>query len=176
MTREWSAGRSTRVARWPSASYGRWRASVSSEPSRANGESMPIAPRRPDPRHVPRYPPPLAQRRETPELLDQPEHDPAELRANFADIRRVNRFGGGARTVLELLPQLLARVPPDRPATILDLGTGSGDIPLAIVRRLREIGRPARVVASDIDPAILDIARDTLGHLPEVAFARYDAR
>jgi SAM-dependent methyltransferase len=137
---------------------------------------MPIGLPRPDPRRRPRYPPPLAQRSDTPELLDQAEQDPAELRENLADIRRVNRFGGGSRVVLAHLPELLPRVPPERPVTILDLGTGSGDIPLAVVRRLREIGRRLRLVASDADPAILDIAWETLGHLPEVAFARYDAR
>ncbi|HEU5434506.1 MAG TPA: methyltransferase domain-containing protein [Thermomicrobiales bacterium] len=136
---------------------------------------MPIGPPRPDPRRRPRYPPPLPQRRDAPELLDQPEHDPAELRENLADIRRVNRYGG-SQIVLEYLPDLLRRAPPERAVAILDLGTGSGDIPLAVVRRLREIGRPARVVASDVDPAILDVARETLGHLPEVSFARYDAR
>jgi ubiquinone/menaquinone biosynthesis C-methylase UbiE len=138
-----------------------------------NGTLMPIGPRIPDPRRRPRYPPPA--RRAEPELLDQPDHDPAELRDNLRDIRRVNRFGG-ARVVLDHLPRLLDRVPPERPVAILDLGTGAGDIPLAVARRLREIGRPFRLVASDVDPAILDIARDTLGHLPEVSFARYDAR
>ncbi|HET7095503.1 MAG TPA: methyltransferase domain-containing protein, partial [Thermomicrobiales bacterium] len=115
------------------------------------------------------------QRRDAPELLDQPEHDPNELRENLADIRRVNRFGG-AHVVLAHLPRLLRRVPPGRPVAILDLGTGSGDIPLAVVRYMREIGRPLRLVASDADPAILAIARETLGHLPEASFARYDAR
>ncbi|HEU0113751.1 MAG TPA: methyltransferase domain-containing protein [Thermomicrobiales bacterium] len=134
---------------------------------------MPIAPPRLDPRRRPRYPPPA--QRDAPELLDQPARDPAELRANLNDIRRVNRYGG-VQVVLAHLPELLRRAPRDRPVDILDLGTGSGDIPLAVVRRLREIGRRARLIASDVDPAILATARETLGHLPEVSFAQYDAR
>lgn len=119
---------------------------------------------------------PLGPRREGEELLDGAGHDPAELAANLRDIRRVNRLGGGTATVLRHLPALLATVPRERPARVLDLATGSGDIPLAAVRWARSVGRPLEVTASDLSAEILAAARQTLGHLPEVRFARYDAR
>lgn len=124
------------------------------------------------PRVLPR---PLA-RREADELLDQAGHDPAELAANLADIRRVNRLAGGTRATLRELPVLLDAVPTDRPATVLDLATGSGDIPRALIDRCRRQGRSVAVIASDVSPEILDEARRHLAGYPEVAFAEHDAR
>ena len=110
------------------------------------------------------------------ELLDRDGHDPAELAANLRDIRTVNRLAGGAAVVLRHLPALAAAVPRDRPLQILDLATGSGDIPRDIVAWAARQGRPLQLTASDFSPAILDIARAHLAGLPGVSFARYDAR
>lgn len=115
-------------------------------------------------------------RREAAELLDRPGHDPLELAANLRDIRRVNRLGGGTRATLRYLPRLLAAVPSDREATVLDLATGSGDIPLALVRWARRQGQPIRIVASDVSDDILAAAERHLAGCPEVTLARYDAR
>ena len=117
-----------------------------------------------------------APRRDAEELLDRPGHDADELTANLADIRRVNLLAGGTRTTLLHLPRLLAAVPPDRPATILDLATGSGDIPLAVARWAQRRGRPVRIVASDVSDEILAAAARHLAGRPEVELARYDAR
>jgi len=118
----------------------------------------------------------LAARRDAPELLDEAGHDPAELAGNLADIRRVNRLAGGTRATLRELPALLAAVPADREATILDLATGSGDIPLAVVRWARRRGRAVRVIASDLSDEILADAARELADFPEASLARYDAR
>lgn len=117
-----------------------------------------------------------APRRDAEELLDRPGHDADELAANLADIRRVNLLGGGTRTTLRHLPRLLAAVPADRPATILDLATGSGDIPLAIARWARRRGRPLRIIASDASDEILAVAGRHLARYPEISLIRYDAR
>lgn len=60
------------------------------------------------------------------------------------------------RPETELLVELaLARLPMDRPATVADLGTGSGAIALALA-----VERPmARIVATDQSPAALVVAR-----------------
>ena len=119
---------------------------------------------------------PALRRREAGELLDEIGHDPAELAGNLRDIRRVNRLAGGTRATLRELPRLLAAVPPEREVTILDLATGSGDIPLAIARWARRRRRAVRVVASDLSEEILADAARLLADCPEVELARYDAR
>ena len=115
-------------------------------------------------------------RSERSELLDDAGHDPAALAANFRDIERVNRLLGGTTTVLRHLPPLLDRVPGDRPATILDLATGSADIPLAIARRAVRRGRSVRIVASDHADDILALARERVSGNPDISLVRYDAR
>jgi ubiquinone/menaquinone biosynthesis C-methylase UbiE len=115
-------------------------------------------------------------RSEQTELLDEDGHDPAELASNFRDIERVNQLLGGTSTVLRHLWPLLDRVPADRPATILDLATGSADIPLAISRGARRRGRAVRIVASDYADDILALAGERVGGNPDISLARYDAR
>lgn len=118
-------------------------------------------------------PPP---RSEQTELLDEDAHDPAELAANFRDIRRVNLLLGGTSTILRHLPPLIDRIPPGQPVTILDLATGAADIPLAVCRWARKHGLPVTIIASDCADDVLAMAqRETAGH-PEIRLAQYDAR
>lgn len=110
------------------------------------------------------------------ELLDDTRHDPAELAANFRDIQRVNQLLGGTSTVLRHLPRLLAAIPVTEPVTVLDLATGSADIPLAISRWAKRHGRTMTIVASDSSEAILALARNQVTGHPDITLAQYDAR
>jgi ubiquinone/menaquinone biosynthesis C-methylase UbiE len=118
----------------------------------------------------------LPRRDDADELLDQPHHDPAELADNLHDIRTVNRLAGGGATVLRHLPGLVGRVPRGRPVEILDLATGSGDIPREIAMWATRHAQPLRLTVTDISPAILAEARRTLASQPGVTFALWDAR
>ena len=60
-----------------------------------------------------------------------------------------------------LVQEALASIPQDRPVDILDLGTGSGAIALAIASERPE----ARVVATDLSEAALAIARENARQL-----------
>jgi ubiquinone/menaquinone biosynthesis C-methylase UbiE len=115
-------------------------------------------------------------RSEAAELMDAPGLDPAELAANFRDIRRVNALLGGTRTVLRHLPALLAAIPGSQTVTVLDLATGSADIPLAIRRWGAKHGRAFAITASDVSDEMLAVAAAHLKGESGIALARHDAR
>jgi SAM-dependent methyltransferase len=116
------------------------------------------------------------QRSDAAELLDEAAHDPNELATNFRDIKRVNQLLGGTSTVLRHLSPLLDAAPRNRSVTILDLGTGCGDIPIAISREARRRGRSVHIVASDCSADILALAREEIGANPDITLAPHDAR
>lgn len=119
--------------------------------------------------------PPLRRSNRT-ELLDNAVLDPVELAENLRDIRRVNRLLGGTSTVLRHLPRLLDMVPAHgQPASILDLATGSADIPISIARWAKSKHRAVTIVASDSSEPILSLARDQIAAYPEISLAQYDA-
>ena len=64
----------------------------------------------------------------------------ATSRVASADVARLNGLFGGRLVTLRHVRRLLARFPPDRAVTVLDLGTGSADIPRALVRWARRAG------------------------------------
>ena len=63
------------------------------------------------------------------EHLDDRTLDPALALRSLADVRRANRLFGGTSAVLAELRPLLCGAP--RTLTLLDVGTGAGDIPAA---------------------------------------------
>jgi hypothetical protein len=75
----------------------------------------------------------LAVRRVGTELLDDPDAPPGTVEASLRNIARSNRWFGGASALRYGLSRVLAPAPPGRAVTLLDLGTGFGDMPHAAV-------------------------------------------
>ena len=93
------------------------------------------------------------------ELLDDPAANPGAVAESLRNIGRANRWFGGAAAVRFGLARTLAGVPRGTTLTLLDLGTGLGDLPLvasrwAEARGIRivpvglELNRVAAVLAS----------------------------
>ncbi|GAB4455274.1 MAG: class I SAM-dependent methyltransferase [Armatimonadaceae bacterium] len=121
---------------------------------------------------------------ERPELIDSLEPSNADFAASFADVARVNRFLGGTAAVLRALPPLIAAatpLPAGRPVRILDLATGSADIPREIVRAVRagRFGSECRVhiTALDNHPKVLALAQAQTppDQYPEIEIVSGDA-
>ena len=90
------------------------------------------------------------------ELLDGEQLDAIELRRNLREMAMLNRLPGGIGDSVRAVEQLLGE---QSEATVLDVGTGSGDF----VRRLRK-RRHVEVIASDLRPEVLEItARNLAG-------------
>ncbi len=89
------------------------------------------------------------------ELLDGPLDDPTLLVDNLRDLARVNRWLGGVRLSAA---GIAALAPAGGSMTLLDVGTGGGDIALALLDRARRAGRTLAVAAIDSRLEILAAA------------------
>jgi len=74
------------------------------------------------------------------ELLDDPSADPHTVAASLRDIAVANRWLGGTRAALHGIARVLDGVPRGSRVTLLDVGTGHGDVPRAAVRWGRRRG------------------------------------
>jgi ubiquinone/menaquinone biosynthesis C-methylase UbiE len=92
---------------------------------------------------------PLAHRVDVPELLESGSLSMADVRANLADLARLNRLPGGAGASAAAIARLVRGV---AQPTIVDVGTGRGDMPLAFARR------GWRTIAIDDNPQVLRVA------------------
>jgi len=90
------------------------------------------------------------------ELMDRPVDAPDELEQNLADIEFANRWLGGIAPIRRAVRSTGAR-------TILDVGSGSGDVPYALVRDGRRRGVDVRATCLDHSEAMLAIARRRTG-------------
>ena len=116
----------------------------------------------------------LSERSEEHELLDAPELDLAKLRENLDDIYRLNRLTGTTARLLRHVTRLVAGVPGT--LRVLDVGTGSADIPVALVRWARRSSRIIRVTALDLSPQVAHIAQERIAGYPEIEVVVGDGR
>jgi 2-polyprenyl-3-methyl-5-hydroxy-6-metoxy-1,4-benzoquinol methylase len=110
----------------------------------------------------------LRQRRLEPELMDDPALDPAEHARALNGLRRLNQLGRAAAILWPAIHEEL-RATPGEPLQILDLATGSGDIPRALARRG---GNRLRLTGVDISPGA--VSQANLAAPPNVRFLAAD--
>src|ERR1700723_1815157 len=100
----------------------------------------------------------LRTRRREAEWMDDAGADPALLAESLAFIRRVNRMLGYTRVVLRNLEQFSVKWKSGETIRIIDVGTGSADIPLAILRWADERKFKVSVVGVDISAETARVA------------------
>lgn len=99
-------------------------------------------------------------RRRGSEILDDPATDPAIRERSLHDVRRSNDLLGGLRAVLAEVTRLLPLIGPR--ATLLDVGTGLADIPVAARERARTQGVALVVLGVDGAESLSRVAARTL--------------
>jgi len=106
-----------------------------------------------------------------PELMDRPQPVTAELVSDLRNLRELNRhFGSHA-----LIAHFLGRwIQPGAQLRVLDLATGSGDIPRLVIDHVREVGAKVTVDAVDQQSSTLEIARGLSADYPEIDFKEGD--
>ena len=92
------------------------------------------------------------------ELLDDPSADPFTVARSLTNIARANRWFGGRSAALWGLERLLGPVPPGRVLTLLDLGTGAGDLPAAAIAWASRRGRTIRALGLERSPVAARLA------------------
>lgn len=98
-----------------------------------------------------------------------------ELVGCLAGLERVNRLLGGIDNAIRAIEPLLARSS-SSPVRVCDVGTGSADIPRALVRRARRRGLAIHVTAVEFSPSLAAAARRACRTFPEIAVVEADAR
>lgn len=118
--------------------------------------------------------PDLRARIDRPELMDTMPFDPPVVHRTLAFLGMTARHFGGAAVILNHLSRWSASWPGDRPVSILDVGTGGAEIPIAIARWARASGRRVKITALDLMPEIADIARTNARPFPEIEIRSQD--
>jgi 2-polyprenyl-3-methyl-5-hydroxy-6-metoxy-1,4-benzoquinol methylase len=117
----------------------------------------------------------IPERKSLPELLDLPHDSYArdELEGALKDLTLVNYYLGNGRAVLKHLAAMNAETA-DEGFTVLDVATGTADIPVTIAKWARQAGIRVGITAVDLDPLSINIARQRCESYPEITLAVAD--
>ena len=100
------------------------------------------------------------------ELMDRPQPVSPELERDLENLRQLNRWFGS----YALISFFLSRwIKPGARLRIVDLATGSADIPRLIAEYGRKIGAELKIDALDRQSSTLEIAKQLSGNYPEIA-------
>ena len=114
------------------------------------------------------------KRSSEPEMIDFPGHPRELLEDDLKNLRRLNRYVGGYRSVERGLERLVQQ---RKLAclSLLDVGTGSADIPARIVRWVKANRIRVKIIALEFEPITAAIAARRTRHLAEISIVRGDA-
>jgi 2-polyprenyl-3-methyl-5-hydroxy-6-metoxy-1,4-benzoquinol methylase len=101
------------------------------------------------------------------EMMDRPQPVSFELERDLERIRQLNRWFGSHRLICHFVRRWIK---PSGKMRIVDLATGSGDIPRLIADYARKIGAKVEIDALDRQSATLEIARKLSPAYPEISY------
>jgi 2-polyprenyl-3-methyl-5-hydroxy-6-metoxy-1,4-benzoquinol methylase len=100
------------------------------------------------------------------EMMDRPQPVSAELEHDLKRIRQLNRWFGSYRLILRFMRRWIKRGERIR---VVDLATGSGDIPRLIADYARKMCAHVEVDALDRQRATLEVATKLSAGYPEIS-------
>ena len=101
------------------------------------------------------------------EMMDRPQPVSPELERDLERLRQLNRWFGSYHLVSFFIRRWIT---PGAQMRVVDLATGSGDIPRLLVDYARRIGAQVKVDAVDQQTATLEIARRLSANYPEISY------
>ena len=105
------------------------------------------------------------------EMMDRPQLVSAELERDLQRLRQLNRWFGSHRLISNFMRRWIM---PGARLRVVDLATGSGDIPRLLVDHARSIGAQIEIDAIDRQAATLEIARRLSAGYPEISYHAAD--
>jgi 2-polyprenyl-3-methyl-5-hydroxy-6-metoxy-1,4-benzoquinol methylase len=119
----------------------------------------------------------FAERSAEPEIIDGHEFSSEEMQGCLSELRRVNRFLGGQRALSQhLYPMIEAlRDQGSRHITLLDVGTGSADLPVCLVEWARNRRISIEVTVIDLNDCAAREAHIRTRAMPEITVLEADA-
>lgn len=114
-------------------------------------------------------------------MIDSPELlDGREIAVMLRELRQVNRWLGGTaaclRAVRAVVETRLRQGQGRKRVRIVDFGSGSADIPVALVKWARGKGYPIQVTAIDSNFLVCKTAVDQTSRFPEISIIHGDVR
>lgn len=104
--------------------------------------------------------------------MDRPGVDPADLSAALDHVAAVNRWLGGRRALLGHMSWALDQAADTRIRRVIDVGTGSGDLPIAVDHWAHARALPLDITAVDLHPATLKVAARRTRRHPGIHLSR----
>jgi 2-polyprenyl-3-methyl-5-hydroxy-6-metoxy-1,4-benzoquinol methylase len=105
--------------------------------------------------------------------MDRPDPSKPELDRALVNLQGLNQHFGSYRIIRHFVKRWIK---PGEKLSVLDACTGFGDIPRLIVDSARQQGSQVRVLAMDMQPATLEIARRRSDLFPEISYVQADIR
>jgi hypothetical protein len=101
------------------------------------------------------------------EMMDREQPLSPELERDLERLRQLNRWFGSYRLILSFVRRWIK---PGQRLRVIDLATGSGDIPRLVVDYSRSIGALVEIDAVDRQLATLEVARKLSVGYPEISY------
>jgi ubiquinone/menaquinone biosynthesis C-methylase UbiE len=109
------------------------------------------------------------------EMMDSPDNPRELLEDDLRNLRIINRYLGNYRAVLGGLARLIDEQQLKR-FSLIDVGTGSADIPALIASWARRHHLTAQLIGLDPEPVMLRAAVNQTRDYPEISLVRGDGR
>jgi 2-polyprenyl-3-methyl-5-hydroxy-6-metoxy-1,4-benzoquinol methylase len=114
------------------------------------------------------------QRVDQPEWMDTITYPPSVMEETLSFLAVTNRFFGGTKVILNYLEPWLKAKPTNKPITILDVGTGGAEIPIALVKWAGRNGLRLQVTAIDMVEEVVSIAKNNTRNCADISVRQED--
>jgi len=118
--------------------------------------------------------PDFSTRSRRPEIMDEADPSTTQLHAALRELETVNRYLGGYRTSVDAVRRLIP--PGTSTITVLDVGTGGGDVAAALHDAMLDIGVTPDILGVDLLPDAISYARSRFGDRDGLTFETADFR